>query len=104
MTATAPEHDPLPTADPATASGDPGAGELDALRTWWAELPPGRREQLSTLAAAEPLPRGVAADLSHRGLRNPLVLVEESGRLVRRALPSPGLLRFLAAEGGRPRT
>jgi hypothetical protein len=100
VTATAPEHDPLPTADP--APGDPGTGELDALRTWWAELAPARREQLSRLAPAEPLPRGVAADLSHRGLCNPLVLVEESGRLVRRALPSPGLLRFLAAEGGRP--
>lgn len=102
MTATAPEREPLPSDGSAPAAVPPGDGEWEQLHAWWDGLPHGLREQLATLTPAEPLPRGVAAELQRRGLRNPLVLVEEGGRLVRRALPSTTLLQFLAAEGGGP--
>lgn len=102
MTATAPEREPLPSDRPAPGTPALGDGEWEQLHAWWSGLPHGLREQLATLTPTEPLPRSVAAELQRRGLHNPLVLVEEGGRLVRRALPSTTLLQFLAAEGGDP--
>lgn len=85
---------PNPVAADVLGQGAPWA----QLERWWAGLTMGRRRQLLTLTAAETLPLTLAADLHRRGVWCPLVLVNDGSRLVRRAVPSPVLLQFLAAQ------
>lgn len=73
-------------------------GDAERLTLWWSALPRGLRAQLLQLTAGEALPRTVATELWRRGVNCPLVLVEEQGRLVRRALPPPALLELLTRE------
>lgn len=64
---------------------------------WWGEQHPTRRRQLQQLPEGQPLPQAVAADLWRYGVSCPLVLLNERGRVVRRALPPRALLNLVAA-------
>ncbi|WP_432573834.1 hypothetical protein [Kineococcus sp. SYSU DK005] len=82
--------DPLAAALPAPSTG--------ALESWWADTPPGVRSMLLAAGDGEPLPRSVAHEMTRRGLRCPMVLLPEHGRLVRRTLPPAELVALLSRE------
>ena len=87
--------------DPDTTVPDPtvpASGDAALLVDWWSSLSRVLRRQLLQLAPGEALPRSVATELWRRGVHCPLTLVDDHGRLVRRALPSPALHELLARE------
>lgn len=67
----------------------------DLVARWWADLPPSRRQQVR---AADPLPRWAATDLWRAGVSCPLTLLDEHGRLVRRAMAPEALVRLLSED------
>lgn len=101
MSAPAPEREPtslVPGAEAPPTNSVMAGQDWTALQIWWAGLTIGRRRQLLALTPTQALPQTIAADLDRRGVRCPLVLLSEGPRLVRRAVPSPVLLHFLAAQ------
>ena len=87
---------PVVPADPLTAALPvPATGTLES---WWADTPPGVRSMLLAAGDTEPLRRSVAHEMTRRGLRCPMVLLPEHGRLVRRTLPPAELVDLLTRE------
>ena len=82
------------TARPETSSGS-AASEDDAVTQWWTHLSSVRQQQLCSLSPSEPLPRWAATELWRVGVNCPLALLNERGRMVRRALVPAALARLL---------
>ncbi|PRY10559.1 hypothetical protein [Kineococcus rhizosphaerae] len=83
-----PPSAPLPVASP----------HDDLVAGWWAGLSPARQQQVRGLEGSEPLPRWAATELGRAGVSCPLTLVDEHGRLVRRALAPEALVRLLSTD------
>lgn len=73
-------------------------GEDEVVVSWWMGLSVAHQRQLLSLGQDGPLPRWAAAELWRAGVKCPLTLRQERGRVVRSSLPPRALARLLAGD------